>query len=183
MTIHTGEQLNHPVQLWKREKFIILTWEVLGQCLDDIKRQMDERNFSPTAIVAISRGGLVLGTFLAYAFGLRDVQVMSIVRNTSDEKWSDRKEPRLQWMAPTTSLEGQTVVLTDDIVGDGGTLTFACDQLKKRRPESFCTAVIVKNENTRFAPDYYTVEVGEWTVFPWERSVDSKNARTEFIRL
>ncbi len=93
MSIDTGEQPPSPVQLWKREKFMILTWEVLGQCLDDLKRQMDERNFRPTTIVAISRGGLVLGTYLANAYGVRDVQVISILRNTSNEKRSEPSSP------------------------------------------------------------------------------------------
>jgi hypoxanthine phosphoribosyltransferase len=182
MSLATNENRSAPGTIWKREKFMILTWQVLGQCLEHLKRQIEEQNVRPSAIVAISRGGLVLGTYLGNAFGIRDLQIISIIRNTSDEKRSDRGAPQLRWMAPDASLQGHTVLLVDDITGDGGTLRFACQHLAERQPQRLLTAVIVKNENTRFLPDFHAVEVGEWTVFPWERPLDGAE-RTELIRL
>ena len=181
MMVGPAEGRRAAVNLWKREKFMVLSWEVLGRCLDDLKRQIDGEGVRPTAIVAISRGGLVLGTYLGNIFGIRDVRVLSILRNTSDEKRSDRGEPQLRWMAPDTSLEGHTVILADDIAGDGGTLQFACELLAQRRPERLFTAVIIKNENTLFSPDFYAVEVGEWTIFPWEQPLNRTNANVEPI--
>lgn len=172
---------NESIQLWKREKFLILGWDALGECLNRIKQQIDRSGFVPTTIVGISRGGLVLASHLANAFGLRDLQVISIVRNTSEEKYSSRKEPKLQWMAPDSSLEGKHLLVADDIAGDGGTLTFALGLLEKRRPASVRTAVVVKNQNSRFIPDYQAIEVSDWIVFPWEPRVN-KEAQTEVIK-
>lgn len=168
--------------IWKREKFVVLSWETAGACLDRIARQVDESGFRPTTIIGISRGGLVLATFLANAYGLRDLQVLSIVRNTSEEKYSARGAPVLQWMAPLTSLEGKDVILADDISGDGGTLRLALDLVRRRGPRSVRTAVIVKNENSQLAPDYHAIVVGDWLIFPWERPAP-EGAAQEPIRL
>lgn len=168
--------------IWRREKFVVLTWETAGACLDRIKRQIDDSGFRPTTIIGISRGGLVLSAYLANAFALRDLQVLSIVRNTSEEKYSARREPVLQWMAPETSLEGKDVLLADDISGDGGTLTLALELVRRRGPASLRTAVIVKNENSRLQPDYHAIVVGDWLVFPWERPAPT-GAAQELVTL
>lgn len=170
------------IELWKREKFLLLSWEALGQCMDRIKAKVESEGFVPTTIVGISRGGLVLAAYLANRYGLRDLQVMSIVRNTSEEKYSPRSAPVLKWMTPGESLEGKRVLVADDIAGDGGTLTFALDILRSRSPAEIRTAVVVKNENSRVQPDYHAIEVGDWIVFPWEPPAD-ESATTEPITL
>lgn len=170
------------IDIWKREKYMLMTWETMGAYLDSLKTQIDAAGIRPTAIVAISRGGMVLGAYLGNRYGIRDVQVLSIIRNTSDEKRSERGEPKLRWMAPDESLQGHCVILADDIAGDGGTLAFAQELLATRRPDSLYTAVIVKNANTRCLPDFHAVEVEEWTIFPWEKPLQDDREQSEFLK-
>ncbi len=169
------------IDLWKREKYLILTWDAVGKCLDSLKSQIDTKGITPTEIVAISRGGMILGTYLGNRYGVRDVQILSIIRNSSDQKRSERGEPVLRWMMPEGSLKGQTVLLADDIAGDGGTLEFALDLLKQRGAERVFTVVVVKNANTRFEPDFHAVEVDEWTIFPWEPPLTELTEDAELI--
>jgi uncharacterized protein len=168
------------IKLWRREKFLVLTWEALGNCLARIKADIDRSGFVPTTIIGIARGGLVLSSYLANQYGLRDMQAISIVRNSSETRYSDRKVPRLQWAAPDTSLEGKRVILADDIVGDGGTLRFALGLLKERGASEVRTAVIVKNENSPIEPDYRAIQVGDWIVFPWEPPLEP-GAKSELV--
>lgn len=170
------------IDLWKRKKFMIMSWETLGGYLDRLQSQIDAAGIRPTAIVAISRGGMVLGAFLGNRYGIRDVHILSIIRNSSDEKRSDRGEPRLRWMAPDDSLQGHTVILADDIAGDGGTLAFARHLVEARQPDRLQTAVIVKNANTRHQPDFFAIEVDEWTIFPWEQPLRDASEQTEYLQ-
>lgn len=171
-----------PPDLWRRERFLVLGWEALGRCLEVLAAQIEASGFRPTAIVAISRGGMVPAVFLANAFGLRDVQVISILRNVSNEKYSERGEPRLRWMAPDTPLDGERVLLVDDIAGDGGTLDLALGLLAGRNAAAVRTAVVVKNQGSRLEPDYRAITVDDWIVFPWEPPAPA-GARTEAIRV
>lgn len=170
------------IDLWKRKKYMIMTWETMGRYLEALKAQIDAAGIRPTAIVAISRGGMVLGAFLGNRYGIRDVQVLSIIRNASDEKRSDRGEPQLRWMAPDESLKGHCVILADDIAGDGGTLAFAHRLLEARQPDKLYTSVIVKNANTQHQPDFHAVEVDEWTIFPWEKPLQDSREQIEYLK-
>src|SRR5262249_19053487 len=103
--------------------------------------------------------------------------------NTSEKRYSDRKEPRLQWMAPEDSLEGKSVLLVDDIAGDGGTMAFALELVRSRRPAALRAAVVVRNANSPYHPDYHAIVVNDWIVFPWEPKVEDGTARVEPISL
>ncbi|NJL83414.1 MAG: hypothetical protein HC890_11525 [Chloroflexaceae bacterium] len=162
------------VVLWKKEKLFVLDWNGLGECLEKIRFQILESSFTPTTIVSISRGGLILGASLANLFNIRDFYVMSITRNLSNEKYSTRKQAEFRWIAPEpTNFVDKHVLVADDIAGDGGTLALATAVLRSRGATSLGTAVIVKNQNSKFNPDFLAFTVDDWVVFPWEPPAES----------
>ncbi len=137
--------------------------------MESIFRDMTARQVRPSIIVGIWRGGLVLSAFLANRFHLHQLQLLSITRNLTHEKYAQRAAPKVQWAAPDLSFQNnEDVLIAGDIVGDGGTLEAAVAVVKQHHPRSISTAVIAKNQNSRLSPDYYGYLADDWVVFPWE---------------
>ena len=163
--------------LWRREKLLYLSWNDVGNYMEEIFQELTSHKVRPSVIVGIWRGGLVLSVFLANRFHLHRLQVLAITRNLNDEKYAQRGEPQLQWAAPTMSLRDEDVLIVDDIVGDGGTLEAALAIVKQHHPRSISTAVIARNQNSRLLPDYYGYLADDWVVFPWESSANNDAAK------
>ncbi|GAX43009.1 hypothetical protein NIES4075_40180 [Tolypothrix sp. NIES-4075] len=165
---------NENISLWKKQKLIVIDWHTLGEYLEDIASSIVNSSSNPTTIASISRGGLILGTYLSNVLGIRDFYILSISRNLTNQKFSTRQEPEFLWIAPEpTQLIDKHVLIADDIVGDGGTLSLAIDVLQSKGAASVSTAAIVKNQNSKYEPDFFKLTVDDWVVFPWEPKVNS----------
>lgn len=153
--------------LWKREGLIYFEWHELGHRLEGLAAEIG-KNYRPHEVLAIARGGLVPAVFLSHALGSIELSTISIVRNASDEKYSERLAPRLIRSDDLSHLKDKNVLIVDDIVGDGGTLRYAVDYVHDLEPGDIRTASLVVNENSALEPDFYSFKVDDWIVFPWE---------------
>jgi hypoxanthine phosphoribosyltransferase len=68
----------------------------------------------------------------------------------------------------TEGVDGKNVLLVDDLVDQGDTLTFLKHYLSEQKPSSLETAVMFKKPWSRVQPDYFLETVSEWIVFPFE---------------
>lgn len=162
-----NEQIYKPT-LWKREKIYVLDWEMLGRCLQKIEYLVRQDGVMPTTIVGISRGGLVATTYFANIFNTSDVHILGIVRNTSNEKYSWKQEPQFFWMSPHADLRDRSILLVDDINGEGRTLALAIQLLQEQGANCIKTVVIACQQKSSFPVDYTAVVLDDWIVFPWE---------------
>ncbi len=163
-------------QLWKRQNLLVLDWAELGRSMERITQSIVDSGYKPTCVVGICRGGLPLATHISNVLGIPRFHVLSITRNLSNERYSQRGPPRFGWMAPEGSFEGERVLLADDIVGDGGTLAAAVSHMRSLNPLDVRTAVVVKNQKAQYQPDHVALTVDDWVVFPWEPRVGMKEA-------
>jgi uncharacterized protein len=165
-----------PVTLWRGDKLIYLGWEVMARMVGQIAEQIAGTAFRPTAIVAICRGGLIPATLLSHALGVRTVTTLSIRRNSGDDRYSARHTPTLDEPLLAGPLQRQSILLVDDIVGDGGTMRTALRALESIQPAALRTAALVKNEQAALVPDHFALEVNDWVVFPWEKRQPGEGA-------
>lgn len=153
---------------WKQESCYILSWEMLGVCLDELRQHISNDLLVPTIVVGIARGGLIPATFFANTINGARFVAMSISRNRTNEVYSAKKVPELTWMSPELRFEGERVLLVDDVTSSGETLRFACDLLAERGADKIWTAVVARMERSAFVPDYTAVTLDDWIIFPWE---------------
>jgi hypothetical protein len=166
--------------LWKKDYFLHLGWDKLGECVDLINAQIEQSEFKPTTIIGISRGGLGLASFLANYQQLQDFYVICVKRNKSDKKFDRGEEARFEWLAPQPkpgAFSDSRILVVDDITGDGGTLFLTLKVLKEMGASQIKTAVIAKNVHSKFEVDFQAITVDEWIIFPWERHDDSKKIK------
>ncbi|HJT66888.1 MAG TPA: phosphoribosyltransferase family protein [Pyrinomonadaceae bacterium] len=169
--------------LWRREKLYLLSWEDLGKGLQKIRDQILSDGFRPVTVIGISRGGLVPATYFSHALHVDDFEVLGIARNASDDIFCLKREPELLWTSANRDYTGSSVLLVDDVAGEGKTLDFAVKFLKGKGATKVLTAVIARIQKCEFMPDYCAVEVDDWIVFPWENTALDGSKQTQPIYL
>ncbi|AJQ93079.1 phosphoribosyltransferase [Gynuella sunshinyii] len=157
-----------PEPIWKRQQLLKISWSALGEKIQYLSEQVGKRDDLPEVVIGISRGGLILAQCLAHTLDTKECYCIGIFRNTSETKYSQRGQPFFKWGLSADIVNNKSVIIADDIAGDGGTLKSAAEYLIELGAASVTTCVIVKNKGCRKDPDYFATEVDDWVVFPWE---------------
>jgi uncharacterized protein len=124
-------------------------------------------------IVGISRSGLIPAVMLSHILGVRKFAVLDIIRTTSDNINADKTKANYRGILNEQFITGQSVLLVDDIVGEGMTIRTAKEILKNLGANAISSTLVVNQNNLgTIAPeaivDYYGCIVHEWVIFPWE---------------
>lgn len=156
--------------LWRRRRIYRLTWDGLARSLAELAGSIDAAGAGYDTILGIVRGGLPVATYLSHALGITDLRCASVRRSKSDDGFTERGAPMLEWVAPDARMDGRRVLVVDDIAGDGGTLALATGEAAARGAVSVGTAVLVRNDGSALEPTFYTRTADDWTWFPWEQA-------------
>ncbi|CAN7621035.1 phosphoribosyltransferase family protein [Pararhizobium sp. LjRoot235] len=157
------------MDLWLGKRLLQLSWEEFGRSVDILCERICQDAVKPDAVVALARGGLPLAAALSHRLELRDLRVISVTRNAGDERYAERKAPKIAWVAPAKDdWSARHLLICDDIAGDGGTLSVTVRRLRGLGAKSIRSATVVCNVNCQNRPDYWAVESDDWVVFPWE---------------
>jgi len=81
--------------------------------------------------------------------------------------FGNRTSPRIL-STLTEDIEGKDILLVDDLVDQGETLTSMKKYLGDMKPRTLDSAVMFKKPWSKTDPDYYLESVTEWVVFPFE---------------
>jgi len=138
------------------------------------------KEFNPDALLAIARGGLTLGHFLAERLNTREVYAINAISYENEKKLGFIKIFNIPDLK-----DKKKIVLIDDISDSGETL-FAIKELitNKYLNISIKTATIFYKKDTKVMPDFSIKEANEWIVFFWDKegqeiSVENGELRVE----
>ena len=143
----------------------ILQWDQVGVAARELAEQIHESGFQPEVVVAIARGGLLVGGALAYALGVKSCGSINVELYTG----VDETLPEPLLLPPHmdgSSLNGRRVLLADDVSQSGLTLRLAVDILARMGADTR-TACFYTKPQTVSVPDYSWRETDRWIVFPW----------------
>ena len=136
---------------------------------EDLKRDTKNltqqvRPFEPDTVVAIARGGMILGQLMGYGLEIRNVQSIH-VESYDDEKQRDRVD-----IFGTCDLnDSKRVLIVDDIVDSGNTMKAITEHFKRDYPEvEFRSASLFYKPTALVQPDFTLHEAKEWINFFWE---------------
>jgi len=146
-------------------KLKVLSWKEFYEKALALALTITNKEYKPDVIVAVARGGWVLGRILSDVLGVRETASITIqyYRGVNDRD----EAPRISQTA-TGTLCGKRVLLVDDVADTGTTLDLALRELRKADTDDVRTATLFVKEWTRNLPDYYLEVVKEWVVFPYE---------------
>ncbi len=146
---------------------IYLGWAEFEEAVQFIALKLRKSNYSPDIIVAIARGGLILGVRLSH---ILKIPMRSIHMVFYDEKDNRLEKPKL--LIPLRSekdVKGKKVLLVDDIADTGLTLKNAVEYLKSLGAEEIKIATIAYKPSSIIVPDIFLFVTSKWVVFPWEK--------------
>jgi len=143
----------------------ILSWELFGDASRELAQVIADDGYEPEMILAIARGGLLVGGALGYALGIKNVYTMNVEYYTGVE---ERLEvPRILPPAPDfVDLEDARILITDDVADTGHTLQ-SVQEFCAGKVGEVRVAVLYEKPSSLVSCDYVWRRTDRWINFPW----------------
>ena len=144
------------------------TWSDADRWADAIADRIHQSGHLPETLVALTRGGWVPGRLIADR--LKRKRLVSL----RAQHWGVTATP--SGRAEITeglsgSVEGQDVLIIDDITDTGQSLELALAHVRDAGAKRVETATCLHITHSKFRPTYYAEEIDRddwvWVVFPW----------------
>ena len=143
----------------------ILTYELFGQSIGELARQVADSGFEPDILLGIARGGLVPAGALAYALDCKNLFTISVEFYTGVDQRLD-VPVMLPPFLDARDLDEARVLVVDDVADTGRTLElvhqFCAGHVAEAR-----TAVLYEKPQSIIKADYAWRRTDRWINFPW----------------
>ena len=138
------------------------TYEEFYQDSEILSNQIS--TYKPDALVAIARGGLTLGHFIASRLDIRNIFAINSIHYDNTQKLNTFEIFNI----PDLSTFSKVVII-DDIVDSGETMYEILSVLKSKFPScEFKIATIFYKPTALLSPDYSLKLADKWIDFFWE---------------
>ncbi|GAB4425922.1 MAG: phosphoribosyltransferase family protein [Anaerolineales bacterium] len=146
----------------------VLTWSDVDRLIDELLPQFN-REF--TAMVMITRGGIIPGGMLAESMNITHLLTAAVDFPSADDKSQLMVWPDFLQFPADELLTGRPTLIVDDVWGSGRTITAVKNRVSAAGgfPE---TCVLhfnpYRNLFGKARPDYYAAITDAYIIFPWE---------------
>jgi uncharacterized protein len=143
----------------------VLTWAEFGGGCRELAQMVADDGYRPDVILAVARGGLLPGSAVAYALGVKNVFTMNIEFYTG----VNRRMEMPVMLPPTldvVDVTGLTVLVVDDVADTGATLEVVTDYVSEHVTDVRC-AVLYEKPQSSVRCDYVWRRTDRWIDFPW----------------
>ena len=143
----------------------LMSWDDLGTGARELAELVHADGYRPDIVLAIARGGLLVGGAIGYALGVKNTFTMNVEFYTGvDERL---EMPMILPPVPElVDLEEARVLIADDVADTGQTLAlvkgFCAGQVGEVR-----TAVLYEKPRSIVSSDYVWRRTDLWIDFPW----------------
>jgi xanthine phosphoribosyltransferase len=150
------------------EKYYYGYEEFIGDA-DALVRKIAD--FDPDTLLAVARGGLTLGHFMAQAMDTRRLFALNSIHYDKT-----RKLDTLEVFNIPDLKTAKRVLIVDDIIDSGETLQAVLKLLKEQYPQAeFKLATIFYKPTAVIEADYTLKKAHEWIDFFWEVDIIENN--------
>ncbi len=137
-------------------------YEEFLQDIRSLHKQIEE--YRPDTLLAIARGGLTMGHFLASAMDTRRLFALNSIHYEGN-----RKLDTLEIFNIPDLSDAKKVLILDDIADSGETLLAVLHRLEELYPEvEFKVATLFYKPDSLIQPDFSVKEAPAWIDFFWE---------------
>ena len=145
-----------------------LTGDDIEDNCKKLANQIKNSDFKPEIIVGIQRGGSITAVLLSHLLNIEDFCTIGIRSTKSDDIHAQRLKPIIYDSFSLQLVSGKRVLLTDDIIDTGITLSEAKKELLRYGCKEVKSVTIVCAPASNGKVDFFGKEVKPWVVFPWE---------------
>ena len=143
--------------------FRYISWSEYGNLAEALAEKVRANGKRYDLVVGIARGGIPVAMVVSDHLNVK----IDFVNVKSYSEIGKRTAPRIL-STLTDGVGGKEILLVDDLVDQGDTMSFMIRYLSDQKPKSLETAVMFKKPWSKTEPDYYLEVVSEWIVFPFE---------------
>ncbi len=142
-----------------------MTWPHLGEGARELAEAIEADGYDPDIVLAIARGGLLVGGAVAYALGVKNTFAMNVEFYTGvDERL---EMPMILPPVPAlVDFEETQVLVVDDVADTGATLELVKEFCAGKVGEVRCAVLYEKPQST-VQCDYVWRRTDRWIDFPW----------------
>jgi uncharacterized protein len=143
----------------------VMTWDDLGEGARILAEQVHGDGYRPDIVLAIARGGLLVGGAIGYALGVKNTFTMNVEFYTGiDERL---EMPMLLPPVPDlVDFAEQRVLIADDVADTGATLALVKGFCQGKVAEVRC-AVLYEKPRSTISCEYVWRRTDAWIDFPW----------------
>lgn len=148
------------------KQMLILTWQDVENA---IQLLLPSLPFKPTTVLGLARGGTIPASIIHRNFTQAKLRVLTLKSRWRKGKLTKTK-PKMEdfdW----ASLQGQCVLVVDDILDTGDSIRAI--QRKIPKDCSVCFATIVSKQPCLFVISAYNTLPQVWVRFPWESTKEA----------
>jgi hypoxanthine phosphoribosyltransferase len=142
-----------------------MTWDHLGDGARELAETIHDDGYRPDIVLAIARGGLLVGGAVAYALGVKNTFAMNVEFYTG----VDQRLAMPMILPPVPALvdfEETQVLVVDDVADTGATLELVKEFCAGKVGEVRCAVLYEKPQST-VRCDYVWRHTDRWIDFPW----------------
>jgi uncharacterized protein len=143
--------------------FRYISWSEYGNLAEALAEKVRANGKKYDLVVGIARGGIPIAMVVSDHLNVK----IDFVNVKSYNDIGKRTAPRIL-STLTEGVEGKDILLVDDLVDQGDTMSFMSRYLTNQKPKSLETAVLFKKPWSKTEPNYFLESVSEWIVFPFE---------------
>ena len=142
-----------------------MTWDHLGSGARELAQAVHDDGYRPDIVLAIARGGLLVGGAVAYALGVKNTFAMNVEFYTGvDERL---EMPMILPPVPAlVDFEETQVLIVDDVADTGQTLELVKEFCAGKVGEVRC-AVLYEKPQSIVRCEYVWRRTDRWIDFPW----------------
>jgi len=142
-----------------------LDYAGFGVATRELCQQVIDSGYEPDWVVAIARGGLLIGGAVAYALSLKNIGVVNVEFYTDVE---ERLEVPIM-LPPALNLadlENARLLIVDDVADTGETLKLVVETCSPVVAE-IRSLVLYEKPRSIISADYVWRHTDKWINFPW----------------
>jgi len=167
------------VESEKGLQLLHVSWDDVQSLTEEIARQIQESEYMPDVIVAVSRGGFDPARILCDQLGIKRLASLQVeyYRDINETSSTPEIVFPLNTEVPDTSI-----LIVDDVSDTGTSLEVARDHVLERGASEVRVATLHVKPWTKFRPDFSASVVESWIIYPWE-TVESITSIAKKLRL
>jgi uncharacterized protein len=143
----------------------VMSWDDLGAGAQDLAELVHADGYRPDIVLAIARGGLLVGGAIGYALGVKNTFTMNVEFYTGvDERL---EMPMILPPVPDlVDFADFKVLIADDVADTGATLELVQEFCAGKVAEVRC-AVLYEKPRSAVKCEYVWRRTDRWITFPW----------------
>jgi hypoxanthine phosphoribosyltransferase len=142
-----------------------MDYSLFGTAVREVCQQVVDDGFEPDWVVAIARGGLLIGGAVAYALSLKNIGVVNVEFYTDVEERLD-VPITLPPVLNLADLNASRLLIVDDVADTGETLKLVVDTCREAVAD-IRSLVLYEKPRSLIRADYVWRHTDKWINFPW----------------